>query len=854
MTHDVKGAPVASTNSFDARGTLEVGEQSYEIYRLARRRGARDAALQPEGAAGEPAAHRGRREHHRRPHPGARRVGPERRARHRDPVHAGPRDHAGLHRRAVRRRPRHHARGRRRPRRRPDEDQPARAGRAGHRPLGDHRRLRPRRRLRAQRRHRVRAQPASATSSCAGARPRSTSSRSSRRAPASCTRSTSSTSPASSWCATAVAYPDTCVGTDSHTTMVNGLGVLGWGVGGIEAEAAMLGQPVSHADPARRRLQAHRRDPGGRHRHRPRAHDHRACCASTAWSASSSSSTATGVAAVPLANRATIGNMSPEFGSTCAIFPIDEVTLDYLRLTGRSAEQVALVEAYAKEQGLWHDPARRAGLLRVPRARPVAPSCPSIAGPKRPQDRIALTDAKERVPQGAAHLRRRTTRATPGRRRASRPATPRRRAAPTAPTAASRPPTSRRRHRPSHRARCRSRPPRARRSRSTTASSSIASITSCTNTSNPSVMMAAALLAKNAVEKGLTVAAVGQDLAGAGLEGRHRLLREGRPLAVPREARLPPGRLRLHHLHRQLRPAARGDLRGRQRERPRRGVGAVGQPQLRGPDQPRRQDELPRLAAAGHRLRARRHDGLRLRHRAAGHRHRRRAGLPARHLAVARSTSRRSSHRRSARTCSPPTTPTCSPATSAGSRCRPPTGNTFDWDADSTYVRKPPYFDGMQPRARAGHRHHRRPRAGQARRLGHDRPHQPGRLDQGRQPRRQVPRRARRRAQGLQLLRLPSRQPRGDDPRHVRQHPPAQPAPRRRRGRLHPQLPGPVARADDDLRRLGGLPGGRHPAGHPRRARSTAPGRRATGRPRAPRCSACAPSSPSPTSASTART
>ena len=253
--------------------------------------------------------------------------------------------------------------------RRPGEDQPAGPGRAGHRPLGDRRRVRPARRLRAQRRAGVPAATASGSSSCAGARTRCASSRWCRRAPASCTRSTSSTWPG---CVidrerrAAAAYPDTCVGTDSHTTMQNGLGVLGWGVGGIEAEAAMLGQPVSHADPAGGRLPADRRAAGRHHRHRPGADHHRDCCASTAWSASSSSSTATAWPRVPLANRATIGNMSPEFGSTCAIFPIDErdPRLPAAHRPRRTA-QVALVEAYAKEQGLWHEPGARSP--RTPR-------------------------------------------------------------------------------------------------------------------------------------------------------------------------------------------------------------------------------------------------------------------------------------------------------------------------------------------------------------------------------------------------------------------------------------------------------------------------------------------------------
>src|ERR1017187_7828752 len=155
------------------------------------------------------------------------------------------------------------------------------------------------------------------------------------------------------------AYPDTCVGTDSHTTMQNGLGVLGWGVGGIEAEAAMLGQPISMLIPRVVGFRLIGEMPAG-------------------TTATDLVLTITellrrhgvvgkfvefygeGVAAVPVANRATIGNMSPEFGSTCAIFPIDEQTLTYLRLTGRPAEQVALVEAYAKEQGLWHDPSQPA--------------------------------------------------------------------------------------------------------------------------------------------------------------------------------------------------------------------------------------------------------------------------------------------------------------------------------------------------------------------------------------------------------------------------------------------------------------------------------------------------------------
>src|SRR5499426_159153 len=188
------------------------------------------------------------------------------------------------------------------------------------------------------------------------------------------------------------AYPDTCVGTDSHTTMQNGLGVLGWGVGGIEAEAAMLGQPISMLIPKVVGFKLTGELPSGA-------------------TATDLVLTITellrargvvgkfvefhgeGVAAIPVANRATIGNMSPEFGSTCAIFPIDAETIAYLRLTGRPAEQVALVEAYAKEQGRWHEPGQHARYSEE-LSLDLSTVVPSLAGPKRPQDRVALADAK----------------------------------------------------------------------------------------------------------------------------------------------------------------------------------------------------------------------------------------------------------------------------------------------------------------------------------------------------------------------------------------------------------------------------------------------------------------------------
>ncbi|MGW4327121.1 aconitate hydratase [Nocardia sp. NPDC004573] len=305
------------------------------------------------------------------------------------------------------------------------------------------------------------------------------------------------------------AYPDTCVGTDSHTTMVNGLGVLGWGVGGIEAEAAMLGQPVSMLIP---RVVGFKLtgeiQPG--------------------VTATDVVLTVTdmlrkhgvvgkfvefygkGVAEVPLANRATLGNMSPEFGSTAAIFPIDDVTVDYLRLTGRSDEQVALVEAYAKEQGLWHDPDTEPAYSEYLEL-DLSTVVPSIAGPKRPQDRILLSESKIAFRKDIHNY---TNDAESG---------------PAADTPHSKLDEAVEESFPASDPAVLSfaddgaeslvsaaNGAEGRPSKPVTVRSEeygdfvldhgavvVASITSCTNTSNPSVMLGAALLARNAVEKGL---------------------------------------------------------------------------------------------------------------------------------------------------------------------------------------------------------------------------------------------------------------------------------------------------------------------------------------------------------------
>lgn len=257
------------------------------------------------------------------------------------------------------------------------------------------------------------------------------------------------------------AYPDTVVGTDSHTTMVNGLGVLGWGVGGIEAEAALLGQPVSMLIPRVVGFKLSGELPVG-------------------TTATDLALTITemlrkhgvvgkfvefygpGVVSVPMANRVTIGNMSPEYGSTCAIFPIDDETLRYLRLTGRKEDQIALVEAYAKVQGLWHDPSASPRFSEHIELN-LSTIVPSIAGPKRPQDRISLSQSKAAFEKVLpTYFSEKTGKSA-------------------FPVKVG--------------------------DKATTIKNGdvvIASITSCTNTSNPSVMIGAALLAKKAVEKGLT--------------------------------------------------------------------------------------------------------------------------------------------------------------------------------------------------------------------------------------------------------------------------------------------------------------------------------------------------------------
>jgi aconitate hydratase len=325
---------------------------------------------------------------------------------------------------------------------------------------------------------------------------------------------------------TGQAYPDTLVGTDSHTTMVNGVGVLGWGVGGIEAEAAMLGQPIPMLIPQVLGFQLTGELPEGA-------------------TATDLVLTVTqmlrekgvvgrfvefyghGLANLPLADRATIGNMSPEFGSTCAIFPIDEETLRYLRFTGRSDEQIALVEAYAKEQGLWHDESSEDPTFSDKLELDLGDVVPSVAGPRRPQDRAPLTEIQsifreaiqEFLPEDEENTGDRKPGVPPSRDTAEDPdaesfpaSDPPSSSDPSNGEGARDPQASPSADHSGHDHSAVSAP--AKHSVPVKLASGeeteldngdvvIAAITSCTNTSNPSVMLGAGLLARNAIEKGL---------------------------------------------------------------------------------------------------------------------------------------------------------------------------------------------------------------------------------------------------------------------------------------------------------------------------------------------------------------
>ncbi len=350
------------------------------------------------------------------------------------------------------------------------------------------------------------------------------------------------------------AYPDTVVGTDSHTTMINGLGVVGWGVGGIEAEACMLGQPATMLLPAVVGFKLHGRLPEGA-------------------TATDLVLTVTqmlrkkgvvgkfvefygdGVGALSLADRATISNMAPEYGATIGVFPIDNASLDYLRMTNRAPEQIELVEAYAREQGLFRVDGAPDPVYSDTLELDLKTVVPSLAGPKRPQDRINLPDVKKNFLDSLGVAPQKT-------------------------------------HEPNGLVQ--------------DGSVVIAAITSCTNTSNPSVLVAAGLLAKKAVEHGLKSKPWVKTSLAPGSKVVIDYLADAGLLPYPRTVEVPSGRLRMHHLHRKQRPAAGGSWLGGDQGKAHRGRRAVRQSQLRRPRESAGARELSGIASTGGGVRPRR--------------------------------------------------------------------------------------------------------------------------------------------------------------------------------------------------------------------------------------------------------
>ena len=395
-----------------------------------------------------------------------------------------------------------------------------------------------------------------------------------------------------------------------------------------------------------------------------------------------------GLAALSLADRATLGNMSPEYGATCGFFPVDDATLQYLRLTGRPDERVALVEAYCKENMLWHEADDHPTYSQVVEL-DLGTVEPSLAGPRRPQDRVPLRSAKDaflhELPGFGVDYGNSKDEAVAE----SFPA--------------SDPPAH---VEPGHEDPVGSPVPAVAVVDPEPAAARvamgdlefelhhgcvvIAAITSCTNTSNPQVMVAAGLLAKKAVERGLDRKPWVKSSLAPGSRVVTDYYEKAGLTPVPRGARLPHRRLRLHDLHRELRPAAGRDLRGGDRERPRRLRRPLRQPELRGAHPSRGEGQLPRLAAARRRVRARRPDGPRPDDRADRPGPRRQRRLPARALADLGGDRRDRSPARSPASSSAAATRTSSPATRPGARStRPPAISTPGTRARPTSAGRP---------------------------------------------------------------------------------------------------------------------------------------------------------------------
>ncbi len=623
-----------------------------------------------------------------------------------------------------------------------------------------------------------------------------------------------------------VAFPDTLVGTDSHTTMINALGVLGYGVGGIEAEAALLGQPLYQPMPHVVGVRL-----TGQLPHGSTATDlvlvvtellrrHGVVGAFVEFAGD-------GLAGLSLADRATISNMSPEFGATATLFPIDDETIAYLRLTGRSPERVALVERYAKEQGLWREPGDGPDfdeLLTLD----LSSVDPSVAGPRRPQDRVPLETLRENfrtnfpegleapvaedVPVDGDVVTEASAESFP----ASDPTTfaaaesggPS--ARPVAPVVEGAPAADRRAYRQV--------PVSIDGADVTIGSGSvaIAAITSCTNTSNPTVMVGAGLLARNAIARGLRVGptvktslapgsrAVTGYLEAAGLMaplealgfalagyGCTTCIGNSGPLDAPVAAAVEANDLVVaavlsgnRNFEGRIHPLARASylaspplvvafaLAGRvdiDLTTEPLGIGSDGGPVFLADIWPA-PDEIRSVIA----------DSID-------------PALFQRTYAVVFEGDDRW-------------------------RALPiPAGDRYAWDAASTYVAKPPFFEGLSFESRAVARHRRGARARRARRLGDDRSHLAGGFHRPRLPRRAVAPGTRGQPARVQLVRRPPRAPRGHAARHLRQHPAAEPARRGTRGPVHG--PPAVGRRGVHLRRRDALRHrGRaaHAAGRPR--------------------------------------
>ncbi len=623
------------------------------------------------------------------------------------------------------------------------------------------------------------------------------------------------------------AYPDTLVGTDSHTTMVNGLGVLGWGVGGIEAEAAMLGQPVSMLIPLVVGVKL-----TGRLREGATATDlvltvtemlrkHGVVGKFVEYFGP-------GLHDLSLADRATIANMSPEYGATCGIFPIDKETLKYLRLTGRSEEQIALVEAYSREQGLFHDEKTAEAEYSELLALDLATVEPSLAGPKRPQDRVVLSQAGESFQKALPSLLKPKTAAKTAAASAScRSATTR-----TWEQEGGNPAAIGVEDPNVH-----EHVPASVKDSLKHGSVVIAAITSCTNTSNPSVLIAAGLLAKKAVEKGLSVPAwvktslapgskvVTDYLAKAGLTPyleklKFHLVGYGCTTCIGNSGPLPTevsqaiddkelvvasvlsgnrnfeGRInsevRANYL---MSPplvvafalAGRIDIDLRKDAI---GKGRDGQPVYLADIWPSQREIEESMQ---HSITSEMFSEV-LRRRVSGRR----------------------------------------------TLARPLRAQGPDLFVGTRFHLHPPrsLLRRHVGEARACHRHQEGARAGRARRQRHHRPHLPRRIDQERQPRRKISAGARREARGLQLLRFAPRQSRSDGARHLRQRAPAQQTGRNRR-RIHPPPADATPRCRSSTPRKNIARPARRSSFSPEK--NTAPVHRATGPPKVRRCWACAP-------------